>query len=355
MFKLWNQKSPDFTFLDNQIGEWFKISGAEIRVYKYLGTWPQNSDDTRSISELVIQDNIFLENRDRAYSDQYYILDGIFSVSDMELDLRQFAAFIEGDIIYIEFHYTKMVEKIGRKLMPGDVFCLPNMIDRDLLNPDSPAIMKYYVVDDASRAADGYGPTWNYHIWRCKCKPMPDTQEFNDITNRPAVDSNGDPITGINGNGDNSLNDIMSTYNANMNIMQAVNDAARSVWNRHGYEQRNIYITKNHKGLEFAEIWVGQGAPDGSISVREGTEWPKDAKLNEYFLRTDWMPPLLYKNTLTGWDKIHLYYGHYRHAVYCANSNAVSFINNNATIDGTPLNTPVKQDIKYIVKPRADF
>ena len=292
---------------------------------------------------MIIQDNVFLENRDRAYSENYYILDGIFSMSDMELDLRQFAAFIEGDIIYIEFHHTTMVERIGRKLMPGDVFCLPSMIDRDLLDPDAPAIMKYYVVDDASRAADGYSPTWFSHIWRCKCKPMTDSQEYRDITDRQYEDSNGDYSSG----GD-TLRDIMSTGNALNDIMQSINDEARTLWSRHGYEQRHLYFPKHGKGFGLAEIWTGAGAPDDSIRVREGTSWPTDPIMNEYFLRTDWNPAILYQNTPTGWIQIPV---RFRYSVYNANSNAVSFINNNELSD----KQLIKQDIKYVVKPKADF
>ena len=48
--------------------------------------------------------------------------------------------------------------------------------------PEGPMAMnRYYVIEDAARGSEGYSPTWFPHIWRVKCTPITDSQEFSDI------------------------------------------------------------------------------------------------------------------------------------------------------------------------------
>ena len=51
-----------------------------------------------------------------------------------------------------------MVEKMGRKLMTGDVIELPHMREDLLLDEDAPAVNQYWVVQDASKAQEGFDP-----------------------------------------------------------------------------------------------------------------------------------------------------------------------------------------------------
>jgi len=74
------EKGNDFKFLDRTINEQFQVGGTDVFVHKYLG--PVNPDagnstpgvpvNTNPISELGIQDLIFLENRDRRYDPDVY-------------------------------------------------------------------------------------------------------------------------------------------------------------------------------------------------------------------------------------------------------------------------------------------
>ena len=67
--------SSDFKFFDRNIKEMFTVGGTGISVHKYLGILNQGPSTDASLPQTVeddplgIQDLLFLENRDRKYSD----------------------------------------------------------------------------------------------------------------------------------------------------------------------------------------------------------------------------------------------------------------------------------------------
>jgi hypothetical protein len=79
-----------------------------------------------------------------------------------------------------------MIDTMGRKLMSGDVLELPNLRDYNPLNETIPrALPRFYVIQDAAFASEGFSQTWLPHLWRVKCTPMVNAQEFNEITKEP--------------------------------------------------------------------------------------------------------------------------------------------------------------------------
>jgi hypothetical protein len=137
-----------------------------------------------------IQDLLFLENRDRKYSDDVYILRGIYNVQDIDFNLSQFGLFLQNDTIFVTFHINDTVDKIGRKLVSGDVIELPHLKDDHALNDLKFALKRFYVIEDVNRAAEGFSPTWYPHLYRAKCKPLVDSQEFKDILDGVADEDN---------------------------------------------------------------------------------------------------------------------------------------------------------------------
>jgi len=87
-----------------------------------------------------------------------------------------------------------MIELIGRKLMTGDVIELPHLRDDTSLDATVGEIKKYYVVQDSNRSASGYGPTWYSHLWRVRCTPIVDTQEFRSILHNENIGIKNDTI-----------------------------------------------------------------------------------------------------------------------------------------------------------------
>ena len=70
-----------------------------------------------------------MENRDRKYDPDVFELRGVYNVSDNDFDLTQFGLFLTNDTLFISFHINDMVERMGRRLMPGDVIELPHLRD----------------------------------------------------------------------------------------------------------------------------------------------------------------------------------------------------------------------------------
>ena len=99
--------------MDRTISEMYTVGGLDIFIHKYLG--PQtggedsalsgNADATQPIydeqSPLNIQDLLLLENRDRIYDPDIYVMRGVYRVQDVDFDLTQFGLFLNNDIIFI--------------------------------------------------------------------------------------------------------------------------------------------------------------------------------------------------------------------------------------------------------------
>ena len=297
--------SNDYKFIDRRISEMFTIGGTGIHIHKYLGTVAQGTNKATSAaqvsagfnltfsnttginiddfafgpgissgtrvtsktsttvtlntittsalasgttigfgpdatkpsyanqSEQNIQDLLFLENRDRKYDTDIYKMRGIYQRQDQDFDLSQFGLFLQTGTIFMVFHLRDMVDTIGRKLMAGDVLELEHLKDYDALNQDVPAALKrYYVVGDCSFASEGFSPTWWPHLWRVKLNPLVDSQEYKDILNNITA---GDNTT-------TPLGELLSTYNAQIAINDAVIAQAEAGVPKSGYNTQPIYI-----------------------------------------------------------------------------------------------------------------
>jgi hypothetical protein len=115
----------------------------------------------------------------------------VYRQQDIDFDLTQFGLFLNNDTLFITFAYNKMIDTFGRKLMSGDVLELPNLKDYYPLDPTIPLpLPKYYVIQDASYAQEGFSQTWLPHIWRVKATPMVNAQEFQQIVDKPFMPDN---------------------------------------------------------------------------------------------------------------------------------------------------------------------
>jgi len=285
-------KSNDYRFFDRNISEQFTAGGTDLYIHKYLGPTDQGPsiDYTQpqydALNPNNIQDLLFLENRDRTYGTNIYRLRGHYSVQNLDFDLSQFGLFLNNDIIFITVHYNDMIEIVGRKLMVGDVLELPHLLDYNPLRETIPtALKRFYQITDSNYASEGFSPTWYPHLWRIKCEPLVDSEEFSQILTEPINQDNylglwdknrtyppgyvityGDknyistkevPI-GVTPPDPNyweldvsrNLKDILSTYNRNIEINNAnLNEAARIV-PLSGYDTSNLYIVPTYGTYE---------------------------------------------------------------------------------------------------------
>jgi hypothetical protein len=157
-------------------------------------------------------------------------------MNDNDFDLTQFGLFLTGDTMFMVFHLNDMVDAIGRKIMVGDVMELPHLKDYYSLDEDIPSALKrYYVVSDATRAAEGFAPTWYPHLWRVKVQPLVDSQEYKDILNQIKVDTDNDGVD------DTPIGDLFSTYDKYLAINDAIVTRAEVEVPESGYDTSFIY------------------------------------------------------------------------------------------------------------------
>lgn len=358
-------KGPDYRFIDRTISEYFSISGTDCLTHLYLGPYQQetamlNRDGTtvpafdpnaqpaveQDGSVSTIQDVLLLENRDRKYSDVIYPLRGIYTMSDSDFDLRQFGLFIQTDTLFIEFHLNDMMQALGRRLMPGDVIELPHRRD-DTLNLDDPAINKFYVVEDAQRAASGYSATWWPHIWRCKVSPMTASQEFKDILDQQATN----PL----GFDQGKIGDLMSTMAANIGIDNAVVEQAKADVPARYFETRQFYMVTPETKQDLPWVFAGDGVPpNGAVLLGSGQRFPDSPQQGDYYLRTDYHPATLFMFDSGAWR---MQEWDMRQSDWsAAHQLLLAFINDSSTQtfdDGSSAQTKV--NLSKAVKPRADF
>ena len=99
---------------------------------------------------------LFLENRDRKYDADVYVIRGIYNVQDTDFNLSQFGMFLANDTLFLTVHLNDVVERLGRKPMSGDVVEFPNLKDDYSLDASIPiALKRFYVIEDVNRSAEG--------------------------------------------------------------------------------------------------------------------------------------------------------------------------------------------------------
>jgi hypothetical protein len=297
---LWNRnKNDDYYFIDNQVRQQFNIGGVEVLLHKYLGVHDQGEQDDATQPSAAkskkkgikqIQDLFFLENRDRAYDANVYEMRASYNVQDTEFDIRQFGLFLEADTLYLEFHINDTLEKIGRKLMSGDVLEFPHLRDDALLEEDAPAVNKFYVVQDVSRSAGGWSQVWRPHIFRVKCKPLTDSQEYKDILEKAATDANGDD-TGFN------IRDLISDFRDQIEISDALVEQANKDVHLRNFETAHFYVVPGDEmGKQYPWIFAGDGKPpNGAKLAGSGISFPEEAKDGDWFLHLGMDPNVLYQ------------------------------------------------------------
>ena len=191
-------RTKDYQFLDRTISEMYTVGGLDIYVHKYMG--PQvgdvgDNDATLPVYDtqnpLFVEDLLLGENRDRAYDPDIFIMRGVYRVQDIDFDLTQFGLFLNNDTLFITFHYNDMIDTFGRKLMSGDVLEFPNLKDYNPLDTTlAKALPRYYVIQDASFASEGFSVTWLPHLWRVKATPLVNAQEYKQIIDEPFMPPN---------------------------------------------------------------------------------------------------------------------------------------------------------------------
>jgi hypothetical protein len=387
------EKGNNFKFIDRLINEQFQVGGTDIFLHKYLGpvdplvgeSTAGTPVNTNAIGELGIQDVIFMENRDRHYDADVYKIRGVYTMLDNVFNLAQFGLFLSNDEILINFHLLGTVDSIGRKIMAGDVVELPHQKDEYALDTAMVALKRFYVVTEVTRPSTGYSATWYPHLLRAKCQPLVDSQEFKEILDAPS------------GDGNSTLRDIISTYNKNLEINDAVLAQAEADAPKSGYNTISYYVipTADSGLVDIADVSdttktvdldtaaydasmilntpskdfyigyiTGDGIPPNGALYTFSDTLPTPSVIGQFHLRTDYMPNRLFRWNGHHWIKVEDINrmtmtntpknGKPDITNNTRQTQKMSFINNNSTSTIAGKIVPERQALSKTLKPRAD-
>ena len=376
-------KGRDYEFIDNRIYEMFTVGGTDINIHKYLGPKnPITGESTATVptysavAETNIQDLLFLENRDRKYDEDVYTIRAVYNVQDIDFNLTQFGLFLNNETLFMTVHINSSVKVIGRKLMAGDVVELPHLKDEYAANDFQLALRAYYVIDDVSRAAEGYSPTWYPHIYRLKLKQIVDSQEFKDILDIKMDEENP---------GQGSLRDLLSTYEKEMQSNTAIIQQAEADAKKSGYETSHFFslqvgedgkvelvttdttqldastaneladrVMQTPERIGYSGYILGDGiAPNGEV-FGHGITFPAKNVTGDYFLRTDMIPNRLFRYSGTRWIKVEDNVRMTMTQTDTRNTQKAGFVNNTATAQIGGETVQERQSLSKALRAKTD-
>jgi len=394
--------TSDFKFFDKIIAEQFVVGSTGIHVHKYIGPTEVSGSTDPTQPDILdptannIQDILFLENRNRKYDVDIYNIRASYRVTDSDFDLSQFGLFLQSDTLFITFHLNEMYDMIGRKIMAGDVLELPHLKEYHALNDDIPAALRrYYMVQDGSRPAEGYSPTWWPHLWRVKVTPLVDSQEVAGLFDQLGL--NGEPRDDSTVDPSDAFMDIMSNNKVVTEINTAVVSQAEKDVPLSGYDTSEFYVAavgadgkiREPKNARVDDITIssdsttttadmtgfspekdiaggaipgtyllGDGLAPNGLPVTKGIVFPAAATIGEFVLRIDYLPNRLFRYNGTHWLKV-------EDSVRVSTSSGVGdtqlsgFQNNTNTSTGNENDslagtTAERQALSEILRPKAD-
>lgn len=421
-------RTNDYQFLDRTIAEMYTVGGLDIYVHKYLGPQGAGTDNGNNdatlpnyptTDPLFIEDLLLLENRDRVYDPDVFIMRGVYRTQDVDFDLTQFGLFLNGDTLFITFHYNNMIDTFGRKLMSGDVIEVPNLRDYNPLDTSLvKSLPRYYVIQDANFASEGFSQTWLPHLWRVKATPLVNAQEYSQIMNQPFMPENiwdpGNfyPSNEIVNNGGtyyqatgnvppgtditntdywipvtpNTVGDKQSTRTKDLAINDAILTQAYNDVPVSGYDNVKFYIlptdstgqpggagltadetsptvdgTQTGEGITPNGFGYVQGyltgdthAPNG-LPVTPGVQFPPHPTVGAYCLRLDYFPNRLFRYNGKAWLAISDNVRTDLDLAAEALTQRASFVNNPYTVPTTDVgNIPSRQSLSKILEIKPD-
>lgn len=297
------QRGKDYAYIDRVIRNQIEMGGCLLNLYKWEGSYKLDGTYV-PISEGIVSDTVLNENSRRKYSHTTIDLYGA-----MQMNAAQFSfnfsgySILDGDEKEIVFHYNSMIDMVGRKIIVNDILEMTWFRDNDLIGADN-SINKFYVVTSADFDEKGWDPHWGYHLWKIKCKPMPNTVEFADLFNdefpKGGEDGFYEPANSGEGGGgfDSESTDIEGLDEENNeNLKEAEMQVAFREYDEHNLLLDNMKILVDEYGNHYIYGIDGIPVNKNINGVPFGTYFPAPESVSEgdYFLRIDYDPPRLYK------------------------------------------------------------
>jgi hypothetical protein len=166
--------------------------------------------------------------------------------------------------------------------------------------------------------------SWYPHLYRVKMKQIVDSQEFKDILDLPSEEGSIQ-----------TLRDVLSTYETEMQVNNAVIKQAEADADKSGYDTTNLYtlqvdergqtelVTTDVTSLDastqneladrvnqtpdrtgYDGYLIGDGIAPNGEAFGSGISFPISQAKGDYFLRTDLLPNRLFRYDGTRWIKM---------------------------------------------------
>ena len=139
--------------------------------------------EANTISLDNVQDQLLLENRDRAYCRTSILLKCQYDLLDVQTELSRFGINMPQTYIFT-VSFAQMVKKLGRPVVVGDIVELPGEMQYDMnLNP----VRKWLEITDTGWSTEGYTNNWKPNLFRFFGQPILPSIEHKDILGLPSV------------------------------------------------------------------------------------------------------------------------------------------------------------------------
>ncbi len=235
-----------------------------------------------------IQDKVFLENRDRDYSEDPTAIKGYYDLTDNLTEFSAFGLEIPSLSMYISVSFSACVKAFGRPLVIGDILEIPSEAQ---YSAELRKILKWMEVTDISWSTEGYTPGWRPTMLRVVAQPAYASQETQDIFGRLAETEPDDTGLVVGEDGNNTI------YQDYFDISKVLEAEARDAVPERGAEasskirqfeedevveaaSKGIVITK--VGLNPQGIYVEDALPPNNAAFTEAEEFPTNPVDRDY-------------------------------------------------------------------------
>jgi hypothetical protein len=237
-----------------------------------------------------IQDKIYMENRDRDYSEFPETLRGTYSPIDGQSFFAKMGVFDGpgggGQQYFIDFSWSDIVRILGRPIVIGDILQLPSETEYTAaLIP----VLKYVTVSSVGWSPNGYSPQWIPLMVRVVAEPSIASPETQDVLGKLTEDYDemglADTGDGVRNKKYQDISDIDHTVRAKANDAVPVTGEDKANVTKLSKEaiewgdEHNVNLRKNDVS---DNIWNTHGMPPNGLPYTQADDFPTSPKDEDY-------------------------------------------------------------------------
>ena len=241
--------------------------------------------DETSIDD--IQDDIFLENRDRDYATESVTIKSTYDLIDIQTELTRFGIELPSQQYYMHVSFNAVVEVLGRPIVIGDIFEVPSETQ---YSATMQPIKKYLEVTDVGWSTDGYTPGWQPTMQRIIAQPMLASQETQDIFGGLAATADSMGLLDINDGTHPVFQDISTaSQTIESEAKSSTPELGRDLADVRQFTEEELQAaadqglpTLSKIGINPTGLYVEDALPPNGIEYTEGDTLPENPSDEDY-------------------------------------------------------------------------